>query len=93
MPKQIIDTEKLNAPDPSDSYERSHPEHESGQGRLDNNMRATPTSRPDKMPAATTNVQDGGKQINAQEAARRPEDADRSNLENEPMGWEKAAKK
>ena len=25
------------APDPSDNYERSHPEHEAGMGRLDNN--------------------------------------------------------
>jgi len=93
MPKQIIDADKLNAPDPSDSYERSHPEHESGQGRLDNNMRATPTSRPDNMPAATTNVQDGGKQINAQEAARRPVQPDHSTMEEEPLGWDQTPEK
>ena len=93
MPKKAIQTAKPTAPDPSDCYERSHPEHESGQGRLDNNSKATPTPRADKMPAAVANAQDGGKQINAQAAATRPEKAERSGMEEEPLGWEKTAKK
>ncbi len=93
MPKQIDQPVSQNAPDPSDSYERSHPEHESGQGRLDNNSRATPTSRPDKMPAATTNAHDGGKQLNAQEAARRPAQPDHSMLDEEPLGWDQTPEK
>jgi hypothetical protein len=92
MPKNVQPNVK-QVPDPTDCYERSHPEHESGQGRLDNNSKATPTSRPDKMPAAVTNAQDGGKQVNAQAAATRPEQAEHSGMEEEPMGWEKTAKK
>jgi hypothetical protein len=93
MQKQVNSTDTRSAPDPSDSYERSHPEHEAGQGRLDNNSKATPTSRPDKMPAATPNVHDGGKQINGQEAARRPEQPDHSMLEEEPLGWDQTPEK
>ncbi len=61
---------EIQVPDPTDSYERCHPEHESGQGRLDNNTKATPTKRPDKMPATVANAQDGSKQINAQDVKK-----------------------
>ena len=53
------------APDPATSYERARPECESGMGRLDNNMRATPTDQPDHTPDAVRNVQDPTHQINA----------------------------
>ena len=92
MPKKIPSISKQQAPDPSDCYERSHPEHESGQGRLDNNTKATPTSRPDKLPTSVTNAQDGGKQINAQEAASRADKSGQSKLEEEPLGWDPKAK-
>jgi hypothetical protein len=70
MAKTVNKQAETQVPDPTDSYERSHPEHESGQGRLDNNTKATPTSRPDKMPAAVGNAQDGSKQINAHDVKK-----------------------
>ncbi len=54
------------APDASDSYERSHPEHESGMGRLDNN-KAGPVESPDVMEKTVGHRQDGSRQINAHE--------------------------
>jgi hypothetical protein len=57
---------KEEAPDPSNVYERSHPENESGMGRLDNN-KAVPTARPDSMEGAATNKQDGTRQLNAED--------------------------
>ena len=69
------------APDPSWSYERSHPHRESGMGRLDNNSKATPTDQPDQMPDATGNAQDPTHQINAHDvvsgrAVEDPNEAD-----------------
>lgn len=83
---------KGQAPDPSDSYERSHPEHESGQGRLDNNSKATPTPRADNLPKTVTHAQDGAKQVNAQESASRAEKPDPAEVDPEPLGWEPAAR-
>jgi hypothetical protein len=54
------------APDPSDSYERSHPEHEVGQGRLDSDE-PVPPHCPDVMEQTVGNRQDGSRQINAHE--------------------------
>jgi len=56
---------KTEAPDPSNVYERSHPENESGMGRLDTNRRATPTKSADQMPATVSHAQDGSRQLNA----------------------------
>ncbi len=82
------------APDPSDNYERAHPEHEAGQGRLDGNVKATPTARPDKVAAAVANAQDGSKQINAHDAnpshPAAPLQPDHSMLDEEPLGWDQA---
>ena len=58
------------APDPSDSYERSHPEHESGMGRLDANKQA-PVDSPDVIEQTVGHRQDGGRQINAHETENR----------------------
>jgi hypothetical protein len=55
------------APDPSNNYERSHPEREAGMGRLDNNKNATPEQTPDKIQQAVTNKQKPDRQINAQD--------------------------
>ncbi len=68
--KSVRQDLETQVPDPTDSYERSHPEHESGQGRLDNNSKATPTPCPDKMAAAVANAQDGSKQINAHDVKK-----------------------
>ena len=88
MPKKTAPPSKPQAPDPSDCYERSHPENESGQGRLDNNSKATPTARPDKMPASVTHAQDGSRQINAQEAASKSTKPVESEMNEEPLGWD-----
>ncbi len=57
---------KQEAQDPSNSYERSHPEREAGMGRLDNN-KSTPVSDPDRQNDDVKNKQDPSGQINAHE--------------------------
>ena len=54
------------APDPFKSYERSHPDDESGMGRLDNN-KGTPSAEPDRQNDAVKNRQDATKQVNGQD--------------------------
>ncbi|MEA2710666.1 MAG: hypothetical protein QOF78_3267 [Phycisphaerales bacterium] len=78
------------APDPSNSYERSHPENESGQGRLDNNSEATPQAQPDRQQKAVKNKQDPARQINAQDTTKSrgeatPEQPDHSMHDEEPL--------
>lgn len=77
--------------DPSDSYERSHPEHEAGMGRLDNNINATPTERPDSTPKSVGNAQDPRRQVNAQDvvndrAKQDPKETERQNRERAVAG-------
>lgn len=93
--------DRQNAPDPSNNYERSHPEREAGMGRLDNNV-STPTNRPDQQDEAVENRQDGDRQINGQESEddrssrplgahlSAPEDVDHSMHDEEPLGWDQA---
>jgi hypothetical protein len=92
MAEQMRPASKEVAPDPSDNYERAHPEHESGMGRLDNNTRATPTKSPDASPDAVKNSQDGSKQINAHNDLNphKSPDLDKDDLkkEDESVGWE-----
>src|SRR5438132_4117483 len=64
--EQMRPTSNKQAADPSDSYERSHPEHESGMGRLDNN-KFVPAAERDKMHEAITHGQDPTWQINAED--------------------------
>jgi hypothetical protein len=54
------------APDPSDTYERSHPEHEAGMGRLDSDE-PVPSEFPDAIEQTVEHRQDGSRQINAHE--------------------------
>ncbi len=95
MAEQMRPASKELAPDPSNNYERSHPENEAGAGRLDNNTKATPTPEPDHMAASVGNAQDGSKQINAHEqhqapVGEAPQQPDHSMLDEEPMGWDQA---
>lgn len=81
------------APDPTNNYERSHPEREAGMGRLENN-KATPTNDPDRQEQAVTNKQDP-RQLNAQDAVNQrggpaPEQPDHSMKDEEPLGWDQA---
>ena len=64
--EQMRPASKQEAPDPSNAYERAHPEREAGMGRLDNN-KAVPTDRPDQIDDAVGNKQDPERQLNAHE--------------------------
>ena len=61
---------KKNAPDPSNTYERSHPENEAGMGDMDCEPDVTPTNCPDAMPKTVTHRQKS-RQLNAGDAVNR----------------------
>ncbi len=102
MAEQPRDLNKQNAPDASNSYERSHPENESGMGRMDKSA-STPTERPDQQEKSVPQRQES-KQINAHDVtdaradgkvkpANRgpaPEQPDHSMHDEEPDGWDQA---
>lgn len=85
MAEQMRPASPQQAPDPSDSYERSHPGRESGMGRMDNN-KAVPADAPDQNHEAVGNKQDPTRQINAQDV----EQPDHSMKDEEPLGWDQA---
>jgi hypothetical protein len=101
MAEQMRPASRKEAPDPSNAYERSHPDREAGMGRLDNNTNATPEDRPDCIDNAVTNRQPGDRQLNGGEpinqrglptdeappAHRQP---DHSMHDEEPDGWDQA---
>ena len=94
MAEQMRPASPEQAPDPSHNYERSHPGREAGMGRLDND-KATPQRSPDKSEQATTNAQDGTRQINAHDALNQrggpaPEQPDHSMKDEEPLGADQA---
>ena len=89
------------APDPANSYERAHPENESGMGRLENE-KTTPSNEPDRQQQAVTNKQDPSRQVNADDAfagrdkpkrdnaAPLADQPDHSMHDEEPDGWDQA---
>jgi hypothetical protein len=88
MAEQNRPASKEMAPDPSNNYERSHPEREAGQGQMAPSKPPAAKSA-DKMPASVQNAQDGSKQLNAHDsAAQTPPQPDHSMLEEEPLGWD-----
>ena len=101
MAEQNRPASPQSAPDPANSYERAHPENESGQGRLDNN-KSTPHDSPDRQQQAVTNKQDPARQINADDAfagrdkpkrdnsAPLADQPDHSMHDEEPDGWDQA---
>jgi hypothetical protein len=91
MANQPRPLDPKDAPDPSNSYERAHPEREAGMGRLDNN-KGTPTDSPDSRDATVKNRQNPQRQVNAQELQNRAADVqpDHSMNEEEPDGWDQA---
>ena len=94
MAEQMRPASPEQAPDPSDNYERAHPGHEAGMGRLDNNV-STPTNAPDREEQAVKNKQDGSRQLNAHDAISQrggpaPEQPDHSMKDEEPLGWDQA---
>ena len=97
MAEQMRPPSPQQAPDPSTSYERSHPGREVGMGRLDNN-KATPRNTPNWQKETVTNRHDPGRQINAHDAVNQrggpapeaPEQPDHSLKDEEPLAWEQA---
>jgi hypothetical protein len=89
MPEQMRPASNKDAPDPSVHFDRSDPQHESGQGRLDNNAKATPTPSADVMPATVTHAQAADKQLNAEEAAVIAPKIEETEKKKESTGWEK----
>ena len=92
MAEQMRPASPEEAPDPSNNYERSHPENEAGMGRLTNN-KAVPADAPDRGQDAVKNKQDGSRQLNGQDAISRrggpaPEQPDHSMKDEEPLGWD-----
>lgn len=95
MAEQMRPSSPQQAPDPSHSYERSHPGREAGMGRLDNNDDAVPTDAPDRQDQTVTHRQDGSRQINAHDtvnpgAGPAPVQPDHSMKEEEPLDWDQA---
>ncbi len=91
MAEQMRPASNEDAPDPSNNYERAHPEREGGLGRPDSN-KATPEPQPDSQGQAVTNRQKPERQVNAEELASRPtpEQPDHSMHDEEPAGWDQA---
>jgi hypothetical protein len=88
MAEQMRPASPQQAPDPANSYERSHPEQEAGAGRMDNN-KSTPTARPDQMEQAVKNKQES-RQINAHNEAdmhnkMQPKQPEHSMHDEEPL--------
>jgi len=94
QPNQMRPASPEQAPDPSSSYERSHPDQEAGLGRMDA-PKSTPHEHPDSMEQAVTHRQDGTRQLNAdgdvnQRASRIPTGAG-GVLERSPAGGDTAS--
>ena len=94
MAEQMRPASPQQAPDPSHSYERSHPGREPGMGRLDNE-KAVPSDSPDQHRDAATNQQDPSRQVNAQDVLNQrggpaPVQPDHSMMDEEPDGWDQA---
>jgi len=64
--EQMRPASEAKAPDPSNIYERSHPENESGQGKMGVG-KAVPANRPDSMEASVTHKQDTTHQLNSED--------------------------
>ncbi len=69
MAEQMRPASKKDAPDPSDNYERAHPEREAGMGRLDNNDDAVPADQAKASEGTVSHRQNPERQINAHESA------------------------
>ncbi|MBC8105645.1 MAG: hypothetical protein H7Z14_03565 [Anaerolineae bacterium] len=66
MPEEMRPLSKKDAPDPSHSYERAHPEREGGM-----DQKFTPDATPDKMEESVKHRQDPSRQINTDEVVNR----------------------
>jgi hypothetical protein len=64
--EQIRPVSKENAPDPSNTYERCHPENEAGQGRLDSD-KPVPSKHSNDMEATVGHKQNTARQLNSED--------------------------
>jgi hypothetical protein len=64
--EQMRPSSKEGAPDPANTYERAHPENESGMGKMGEHKSA-PANRPDSMEASVTHKQDTTHQLNSED--------------------------
>ena len=55
MAEQMRPASTKNPPDPTTHFDRQHPEHEAGAGKLTREAGDTPINRPDEMEAAVSN--------------------------------------
>jgi len=62
--EQMRPASKAGAPEPSNVYERAHPENECGQGRLDAD-KTVPAKRADSMEASVSHKQETTRQLNS----------------------------
>ena len=90
MAEQMRPSSNKNAPDPSHSYERAHPEREGGMDR-----KFTPDDTPDKMEESVTHRQNPKRQLNSDEVVNRRggppvEQPNHSMLDEEPLGADQA---
>jgi hypothetical protein len=92
MSEQMRPASKKNPPDPTTHFDRQHPEHEAGAGKLIRNAGETPVNRPDQMEAAVSNrrerkelKRDPNPGLNLGPA--QPDDLMK---EEEPLGWDQA---
>lgn len=93
MASQMQPSSPKDAPDPSNAYERAHPEREGG---MDRKFESQDT--PDKMEQSVKQRQDPTRQLNAQEVVNRrggapeiqPNQPDHSMKDEEPLGADQA---
>jgi hypothetical protein len=64
--EQMRPASEAKAPDPSNSYERSHPENEAGMGRM-KAQKTVPAKRADSLEASVTHKQDTTRQLNSED--------------------------
>lgn len=95
MAEQMRPASPEQAPDPSQNYERADPGRETGMGRLANDKATPPPKTADKSEEAAHNMQDGTRQLNAQDAVSQrggpaPEQPEHSMHDEEPLGADQA---
>jgi len=77
--EQMRPSSKEKAPDPSNTYERSHPENEAGMGKTDA-IKVAPALRPDSMEASVTHKQDNRHQLNSEDVVDQRSESPRSTM-------------
>jgi hypothetical protein len=64
--EQMRPASKEKAPDPSNVYERAHPENEAGMGQMENN-KFVASPHPDSLESSVMHKQDNTRQLNSED--------------------------